>query len=364
MNKAIILINDTTYAFNLRDALIEKLISEHFQVKIVGQLLKHQDELKRMGASLVGVETERHGKNPLSDFRLFNEYLKILSREKPDIVLTYNIKPNVYGGIACQILGIPYFPNITGLGTPVENPGPLQTLTTKLYKLGVRKSSCIFFQNEDNYEFFKERNLISPSARTRIIPGSGVNTKRYPLLPWPDDKKIHFLYAARIMKEKGIDLYLAVARKFVSENVVFDVCGRCDDDKYRSILNNEEAVIYHGEQSDLAPFYEKCSCFLYPSYYPEGMSNVLLEAAASGRPIIATDRAGCRETLDDNVTGFLVPVNDLDSLINATGKFLKMSSDQRKKMGLLGRMKINTQFNRNIVVEAYLEEIARALKPK
>lgn len=147
MKKAVMLINDTTYAFNLRGAVIEKLINEDFEVVIVGQLLKHQDKLKAMGAKLIGVETGRHGTNLISDLQLMRTYKKILKAEKPDVVLTYNIKPNVYGGMACQQLKIPYLPNVTGLGTPVENPGPLQALTTQLYKMGVAGASCIFFQN-------------------------------------------------------------------------------------------------------------------------------------------------------------------------------------------------------------------------
>lgn len=137
MKKAVMLINDTTYAFNLRGAVIEKLIAENFKVIVVGQLLEHQDELKALGADLIGVETNRHGKNPFSDLMLLRWYKRILKKEKPDIVLTYNIKPNVYGGMVCQWLKIPYIPNITGLGTPLEKPGKLQKLTIQLYKMGV-----------------------------------------------------------------------------------------------------------------------------------------------------------------------------------------------------------------------------------
>ena len=357
MKKAVMLINDTTYAFNLRGAIIEKLVSEGFEVVVVGQLLEHQDKLKAMGAKLVGVETGRHGTNPFSDLQLMYTYKKILRNEKPDVVLTYNIKPNVYGGMACQHLKIPYLPNVTGLGTPVENPGKLQKLTIQLYKMGVAGGACVFFQNTDNRVFFEKHNMLKAGSRTRILPGSGVDLAKHPVLPWPEDGKVHFLFAARMMKEKGIDLFLAAAHKFAIENTIFDVCGACDDENYKSILNNEKCVVYHGEQKDTTPFYRECSCFLYPSYYPEGMSNVLLEAAASGRPVIAADRAGCRETLDDGVTGFLVPVNDEKAAIEATEKILRMSSEERKIMGQRGSEKIRREFDRKLVVEAYWEEI-------
>ena len=203
----------------------------------------------------------------------------------------------------------------------------------------------------------RQHNMLKSGARTRVLPGSGVDLVKHPVLPWPENEKIHFLFTARVMKEKGIDLFLAAARRFASENVIFDVCGACDDENYKEILNNEKCVTYHGEQKDMTPFYSECSCFLYPSYYPEGMSNVLLEAAASGRPVIAADRAGCRETLDDGVTGFLVPVNDEKAVIEATEKILQMSSEERKAMGLRGSEKIRREFDRKLVVEAYWEEI-------
>lgn len=364
IKKVVMLINDTTYAFNLRGAIIEKLIQEHFEVVIACQMLKHQDKLVKMGARLIEVETGRHGTNPLSDLSLLKNYMKILKEEHPDIVLTYNIKPNVYGGIACQKLKIPYIPNITGLGTPVENPGKLQKLTIQLYKMGVKRANCIFFQNSDNKSFFEKHKMLRTGTKTRILPGSGVDLNKHPVLPWPNNGKIHFLFAARVMKEKGIDIFLAAARKFASEDVIFDVCGFCDDYKYREILNNDSSIVYHGEQKDMTPFYSMCSCFLYPSYYPEGMSNVLLEAAASGRPVITTNRAGCRETVDNEITGFLVPIKDEKAVIKATEKFLKMSDSERKEMGRRGSEKIKKEFDRQIVVKIYWKEICQILNNK
>lgn len=361
--KTVMLINDTTYAFNLRGAIIEELIRRDFEVVIAGQLLKHQDSLRAMGAKLIGVETGRHGTNPFSDLLLLKTYKRILRQEMPDIVLTYNIKPNVYGGIACQNLKIPYLTNVTGLGTPIENPGRLQRLAILLYKIGVAGAACVFFQNNDNKVFFEQYHILKAGTRNRVLPGSGVDLEKHPVLDWPNGN-IHFLYAARVMKEKGIDLFIAAARKFASENISFDVCGACDDKNYIEILKNEKSIFYYGEQRDMTPFYAKCSCFLYPSYYPEGMSNVLLEAAASGRPVIATDRAGCRETLDDGITGFLVPINDENAVLEATEKILRMSAAERKEMGLRGSEKIKKHFDRKIVVEAYWEEMNIIMKKK
>lgn len=356
MNKIVMIINDTTYAYNLRGAIIEKLIQEDIEVIIVGELLEYQNELKKMGAKLIGVKTERHGKNPFADMLLFFQYRRILKDENPDVVLTYNIKPNVYGGLACRSLHIHYLPNITGLGTPLELPGIMQKLTTSLYKIGIAGADCIFFQNKDNLKFFQSHHILKKDIRTRILPGSGVDLKKFKVLPMHDGE-IHFLFAARLMKEKGIDLFLAAAHHYAAKNIIFDICGFCDDMRYLKILKNDPCVVYHGPQKNMIPFYERCTCFLYPSYYPEGMSNVLLEAAASGRPVITTNRPGCKEIVTDGLTGFLIPINDEEATLKATEKILKMGNEERKFMGLRGSEKTRKEFDRNLVVQAYWEEI-------
>ena len=359
--KVVMVVNDTNFVWNLRRELLDKLVSSGYEVTLLTQVLGFRIELEEIGCRLIDVNNGRHGKNPLSDFTLFLKYLRVLKEENPGIVLTNNIKPNVYAGLACRIKKIPYIPNICGLGTPVENPGLMQKLTVFLYRLGVADAETIFFQNEENRLFFEEHKMMPRHAKVIVTPGSGVNLKTHPVLPWAEGP-VHFLYAARIMKQKGIDLFLAAARKYASDDVIFDVCGQCDDERYVTVLRDEKCIHYHGLQKDMTPFYEKCSCFLYPSYYPEGMSNVLLEAAASGRPVIAADRAGCRETLDDGVTGFLVPVNDERSVLEATEKILKMTSEERKAMGQRGSEKIRKEFDRNLVVQAYWEEIEEVLK--
>lgn len=360
--KAILLANDTMFAYNLRRELLERLLQEGYQVTVVAQPLTHQEKLQFMGCRLAKVSTGRRGTNPLADLRLFFRYLEILRQEKPDIVFTNNIKPNVYGGLACRLLGIRYMANVTGLGTPVEHPGLLQKLTTRLYRLGVSRAECVFFQNTENLQFFRERKLLSKKSRVHLLPGSGVNLESHPAKPYPPEGELRFLFVARVMKEKGIDLFLTAARKFHSETVHFDVCGPCDDPYYLDVLKAEQKagnITYHGMQQDLTPFYENCSCFLYPSYYPEGMSNVLLEAAATGRPAIAADRSGCRETVDSGVTGYIVPVNDEAATLEAVEKFLGLSWEQRRDMGLAARAKVEKEFDRQLVVDAYLQEIKR-----
>ena len=365
--KVLVLANDTTYAFNLRDELLERLVSDGNEVVVASQPLLYQDELKDMGCRLIDIETNRHGKNPLSDLGLLSKFKKLLKTEKPDMVLTYNIKPNVYGGMACKSLKIRYIPNITGLGTAVEYPGMMQKLTTRLYKSGVAGASCIMFQNDENLAFFAEHKMLKQGVRTRLLPGSGVNLNKHKAMPYPENSDtINFLFIARVLKEKGIDLYLNSAKRIYEKhkNVVFHICGLCDDESYLGLLDEAEKsgyIKYHGQQKDMIPFFEMAHCIVHPSYYPEGMSNVLLEAAAHCRPIIATDRSGCRETVDDKKSGFIVPIKDEEALVNALEAFLAMPYDQKRDMGLAGRAKIEKEFDRQFVVGAYLEEIERAV---
>lgn len=363
--KISLIANDTTYVYNLRKEIIERLIKEGHDVELICESLLYKDELIDMGCKIIDIKTGRHGKNPFADIVLFARYKRILKENRPDIVFTYNIKPCSYGGMACRMLKIAYIPNITGLGTAIENPSVIQKIAIMLYKLGVRNAKCIFFQNSENKKFFEEHRMIGKNTKVCLLPGSGVNLEKHKLLPYPEnDNVINFQFTSRILKEKGIDLYIEAAKLIHNKypNTVFNVCGGCDDEKYLKILKEAEEngyIKYHGQQKDIIPFLKQASCIVHPSYYPEGMSNVLLEAAASGRPIIATDRSGCRETLNDGVTGYIVPIKDLDSLVKAIEKILSMSVEERRNMGLAGRKKMEEEFDRNIVVEAYLREIRK-----
>lgn len=362
MKKVLIIANDTTYTYNLRKEIIDALLEKQYEVIIVSEILKFASELEKMGCKLVDVKVERQGKNPFSDIKLFKHYKSIIKKFNPDIVFTYNIKPNIYGGFVCSKLNIPYFPNITGLGTAVEYPGILQKITIRLYKYSIKNAKCIFFQNEANREFFLKYKIINDSFNTILLPGSGVNLTKHYLMDYPKSKNTVFLFIARILKEKGIDLYLEAAKEFSKSNTntKFYICGKCDDENYKDILSSymKEGIIqYFGEQKDLLPFFKEAYCIVLPSYYPEGISNVLLEASSHGRPIITTDRSGCRETVDNNVSGYIIPIKNQDSLNSAIRSFLNLTWEEKKEMGLQGRKRMEELFNRDIVVKKYLEEI-------
>lgn len=362
MKKVLMIANDSTYVYNLRFEVISAMRAEGWEVCVVCEIKQHTDELREVGCRLIPVKFERKGKNPFKDLMLLSEYKKILKEEKPDVVLTYNIKPNVYGGIACSGYKIPYLVNVCGLGTPVEYPGVMQKLTVMLYRYGVRHAACVFFQNRENEEFFNNRNM-APGPH-HLLPGSGVNIDRFNVLEYPEDETVNFLFISRVMKEKGIDQYLDAAEEIHKKhhNTIFHIVGGCDDDIYLEKLKKLEAhgvIRYHGQQESVLPFQKISSCTIHPTYYPEGMSNVLLESAACGRPIITTDRSGCREIIDDGVNGFICRQKDSADLIQQIEKFLALTWQQRRDMGLAGRHKIEQEFDRKIVVESYLSEIKK-----
>ena len=362
--KIMMLTNDTTFAYNLRREVLATLAEQGHEVCLVGKILNFQPELEALGCRIIEIEMQRRGTNPLSDIHLFSSYMKIMRQEKPDIVFNNNIKPCIYGGLACKFLKIPYIPNITGLGTAVEIPNRVQKLTIWLYRLGVSGAKALMFQNQENIDFFRDRNMINKRSEVLLLPGSGVNLESHPLLPFPAEDKYHFLFVARILQVKGIDQYIAAAKALRAErdDVVFHVCGGIDDPAYGPVLaklHEEGVIVYHGLQRDIVPFYEQATCLVHPTFYPEGMSNVLLEACASGRPIISTDRSGCREIVDDGINGFMIPVKDDQAVIDAIRKLLAMSREERIAMGLAGRAKVEREFDRKIVVQFYLDEIAK-----
>ena len=209
-------------------------------------------------------------------------------------------------------------------------------------------------------EFFHKNNI--KCKREKLIPGSGVNVDKWQYLEYPDESNgIHFLFAARLIKEKGIEEYLQCAEQIKGSfpNAYFHIAGPCDGD-YQAIIDDYEKrgiIIYHGEVDDLADLFKDIHCLVHPSYYPEGISNVCLEAAASGRSVITTDNPGCRETVEDGVTGFIVPIMESRKLSETVSKFIYLQWQEKHGLGNAGRERVITHFDRNTVINGYIKEI-------
>ncbi|WLR44322.1 glycosyltransferase family 4 protein [Bacillus carboniphilus] len=361
MMKILVLANFGMGLYNFRKELLEKLIEQNHEVFIsLPNDEEYVPKLERMGCNFINTPISRRGTNPITDFKLLLNYKKVIRSIKPDLVLTYTIKPNIYGGLACRLANVSYLVNITGLGTAVENGGILQKVTLLLYKTALKKAKCVFFQNESNMNFLTKKKVIK--GKYKVLPGSGVNLSHYALFDYPSDNTtINFLFISRVMKEKGIDQYLDAAGYIKKRypNTAFHIIGFCEDVYEEKLFELQEKgiIIYHGKQSDIRTFHKISHCTIHPTYYPEGMSNVLLESAACGRPIITTDRSGCKEIVYDGINGFIIKEKDTQGLIDKIGYFLTLTNEQKVKMGLAGRRKVEKSFDRQIVVDAYIEEI-------
>ena len=358
--RILILSNNFMGLYSFRKEVVMALIDAKNEIFISAPFDAYVSYFEKIGCFLINTQFNRKGTNPLKDFVLLKEYRNILKQVKPSIVLSYTIKPNLYGGMACQLCGIPQLANITGLGSAVENSGWLQKITIILYKIGLRKTRVVFFQNEANRTFCEYHKMIK--GNTRLLPGSGVNLNYHVLQPYPkEDEPVRFVFISRLLREKGIEEYLAAAGKIKNKYplVEFHILGTCEEAYEDRLidLQNKGVVIYHGQQTDVRPYISMVHCIIHPSFYPEGMSNVLLESCAAGRPIITTNRPGCGEIVEDGKNGYLIKAKDVDGLTATVDYFIQLPYSKKVSMGLNARKKVEKEFDRNIVVKAYLEEI-------
>lgn len=346
--------------YNMRLEMITKLLNLGHEVVISSLYGSRIEDLKALGCSYVKTEFDNRGMNIKDDLKLIRHYRKVMRDVKPDVVLTYMIKPNIYGGIAATKEKIPFIANITGLGTSLQNKGLVQTAIVMLYRMAFKKVSFVFFQNEANLKFFKEKKIGYTSGK--LLPGSGVNLSNFTPLPFPEsESQISFVFIARVTKAKGIDHYLEAAKVITDKykHTKFYICGNCEPMYEKTLNKYQEAgiITYLGVVKDVKKILEVVHCTVLPSYH-EGLSNVLLESAASARPAITTNVNGCKEVVEDEVTGILVEPKNTESLIVGIEKFLCLSHEEKEKLGERGRAKVEKEFNREIVVDAYLEAIA------
>jgi galacturonosyltransferase len=345
--------------YKFRKELLLELIKLNHEIFVTFPNDEYVPLLINLGCKYIETKVDRRGTNPITDIRLLISYVKIIRNIKPSMVLTYTIKPNVYGGLACRLNKIPYVPNITGLGTAIETKGFMQKITLSLYKAGLKEAECVFFQNEPNKQFFTNKKIVK--ANTIVIPGSGVNLEQYSLEEYPEnDGCIRFLYIGRIMKSKGIDELLAAVKQIKQRNfnVEFHLVGFCEEGYFDQLkeLNDSGRIHYHGQQNDVQKFIKLSHATILPSYH-EGTSNVLLESASTGRPIIASNVTGCKETFDEGVSGLGFEAKNVDSLVSAIIKFLKLPYEKKREMGLFGRRKMEREYDRKIVIDSYLKQI-------
>lgn len=350
--KVIILANNSNGLYVFRKDLICALQKTYDVVCSTPRNSRYED-LRNIGCKMVETDIDRRGMNPVKDAGLLGFYLKILKNEKPDLVITYTIKPNIYGGIVCRIMRIPYAVNITGLGSTFQSYSFLRWMVSQMYKIALKKAKVIFFENVENRNIMIEEGIIK-ETQACLLNGAGVNLEYFSPAEYPEDNEvIRFIFVGRVMKEKGIEELLEATRRLWKEDnrVVLDILGSYEEDFQQKIKKCEEEgwLFYYGHQSDVRPFVQKAHCFVLPSWH-EGMANTNLECAAMERPIITSNIHGCKEAVIENVSGFLCEKQNTESLYFAMKKMLNISNEERKNMGIAGRKHMEDMFDKKKVV--------------
>ena len=358
MKRVVIFTNHSFMLWQFRRERIQSMLGSGMEVIIGVPFGDRIEDFQKLGCRMINTPLERRGINPFRDFKLLRQYFRILRAAKPDMVVTYSIKPNIYAGWACRCLRIPYCVNVQGLGTAFQKPF-MARIVTIMYHVALKRAKVIFFENIKNAELFRERK-ISTAKQEVILRGAGINLDHYPLQPYPRNDTIRFLYVGRLMKEKGIEELFSAAKMLYDDcyDICLDLVGFFEDSYKEQIQVLCDAGIahFHGFQDDPRPFYANEDCVVLPSYH-EGMSNVLLEGAASGRPIITSYIPGCREAVDQGVSGFTCRTRNKYGLYEAMRKVASMTREQREEMGLEGRQRMEEFFDKNLVVEQTMNAI-------
>ncbi len=362
MGRVLILTNSSGGLYDFRNEFVEALLQEHEVFISLPDEVKTK-ELQAEGAKIIQTPIHRRGMNPLEDIRLYRNYRKLMKELRPDLVVTYTIKPNIYGGMCAGRLKIPHIATITGLGGAFDKKGLLLRLIIALYRMGLKRTACVFFQNSENRDICRDYGM--KGRKERLVMGSGVNLERHSYEDYPSGTDTHFLFVGRVMKERGILEFVEAAKTLHSDNIFFDIMGFCDED-YQEMLDELERdgiVRQIGFHTEVHPYLAAASAIVVASFH-EGMSNALIEGASTGRPVIASNISGCMEAFEEGVTGFGFTPGHADELICAMQKFLALSREERARMGRRGREKMEREFDRKLVTGEYMEEVHLILQHK
>ncbi|WP_195250727.1 glycosyltransferase family 4 protein [Romboutsia sp. 1001713B170207_170306_H8] len=359
--KVLILSNHFVTIHKFRQELVMNLVERGHDVVVSLPYSNETERIEDLGVRTINTYVDRKSINPIKDIKLFIEYINLIRLEKPDIVVSYTIKPNAYGGIASKLCKCEFIANVTGLGSAYYKGGFVKKIVSALYKMGFKSAKSVIFENEGNAQVLIDDKTIKQDQAV-VMNGAGVNLDKFSFCPMPSGNVIRFLFVGRIMAEKGIEELFEVIKRIRSEynNVEFSFIGWFEDDYSEIIKEFEEKnfIKYYGYQDDVIPFIRNSHCIVLPSYH-EGMANVLLEGAAMGRALIASDIPGCREAIVEGKNGWTCKVKDVDDLYGKIKRFIDLSYNEKVKMGKFGRCHMEEIFDKKKVVKLTVEEIER-----
>ena len=366
MKKVLFLANHFITLYNFRRELIEQLLKEGSEVVLSLPASKENEYFTKLGCRIVEADIERRSMNPARELTLLAEYIRLMLDEKPDIVFSYTIKCNIYGSIAARITGSRLICNITGRGEMLNDGRIRMALAHMLYRISVRHSYKVFFQNTSDMEYFRENRLIR-EGHYELIPGSGVNLDVFIPAEMRFDGETRFIFVGRILKLKGIDEYLKAAEMIRAErdDVRFFVAGFPETKEYEDILEKYSAagsIDYIGFVKNIREWISLCHCTILPSLGGEGVPNALLESASCSRALIASRIPGCTDVVDDGINGLLFEPGNAQDLARAIRQFLSLTDAEKAAMGKKGRQKVENCFDRRIVIRKYLSEFQAACK--
>ena len=345
--------------FLFRKTLLNQLVTDGWEVIVLTPFDYNVTDLKELGTTVIETPLNRRSLNPFDDLNLIRLYRQIFKKVKPDFIITYTVKPNIYAGFLASKMGIPYAVNITGLGSSFQNSGLLKYLIIKMYRAALKKVKVVFFENSECCRLFVGNGMCSSDV-AYVLNGAGVDLDYFSVSEYPYQECVVFLFIGRMMKEKGVNELFEAARRLFKEkySIVLWLVGSLEEDFYREIerYSSEGWLVYYGHQNDVRPFIEKSNCFVLPSWH-EGMANTNLESAAMGRPLITSDIPGCRESVENNITGFLCEKQNAEDLYMKMKQFLSLSYEQQKTMGVKGRNRMEELFDRRLIVTETLQKL-------
>lgn len=360
-------VNTSWNVLNFRQGLIRHLQNLGFEIVVLAPNDDSVPGLLALGCRVIDLAIAAQGTSPLQDIVLAWRYRQLLKQLRPVAYLSWTIKPNIYGSLAAQSLGIPVINNVSGLGATFLAGGWLSRIARSLYQLALFRSSVVFFQNPDDRDLFVTEGLVRPD-KTVLLPGSGIDLHYFQVVPRvdPTGRPFRFLLVARMLRDKGVLEYVQAARllRRQGHQVICQCLGFLDVANPSAISRDEMAewvaegvVDYLGTTNDVRPLLAQADCVVLPSYR-EGTPRTLLEAAAMGRPLIATNVPGCREVVTDGENGYLCAARSADSLALAMSRLAGLTPEAWHVLAEGSRRKVARQFDERLVFAAYDRALA------